>query len=129
MKFAVVCLFAVCAIVFARPDGYTNKYDNIDVDQILHNDRLLKRYTDCLLEKNNVRCPPEATELKKVLSEVLETACEKCSEHQKEVGKKVVKYLTSNKKDIWNELKAKYDPEGKYEQKYEDTAKKEGVQV
>lgn len=66
MKFAVVCLFAVCAIVyvFARPDGYTNKYDNIDVDQILQNDRLLKRYTDCLLEKNNVRCPPEASELK-----------------------------------------------------------------
>lgn len=62
----MLCLFAVCAIAYvsARPDGYTNRYDNIDVDQILRNDRLLKRYVDCLLEKNNVRCPPEAAELK-----------------------------------------------------------------
>lgn len=69
MKFAVVCLLAVVAVAYvsARPkaDGeYTNKYDNIDVDQILHNERLLNRYTDCLLERNKGRCPPEAVELK-----------------------------------------------------------------
>jgi hypothetical protein len=51
MKFAAVCLFVVVA-------------DNIDVDQILHNDRLLNRYVDCLLEKSKGRCPPEAVELK-----------------------------------------------------------------
>jgi len=66
MKFAVACLFVVVACVSARPeDGeYTHKYDNIDVDQILHNDRLLNRYIDCLLDKSKGRCPPEAIELK-----------------------------------------------------------------
>lgn len=60
---------------------------------------------------------------------MLETECEKCSEHQKEVGKKAIRFLATNKKDIWNELKAKYDPEGKYVAKYEDLAKKEGVEI
>lgn len=64
MKFALVFLLVIVGYVSARPDMYTNKYDNIDVDQILNNDRLLKRYTDCLLDKPDARCPPEALELK-----------------------------------------------------------------
>ena len=61
------------------------------------------------------------------MREALETECAKCSEHQKEIVKKVIKFLLENKRDLWNELKAKYDPEGKYIEKYEDLAKKEGV--
>jgi len=67
MKFALVCLFAISTIVcvYGRPqDHYTDKFDNIDVDQILNNDRLLKRYIDCLLERSHVKCPSEALELK-----------------------------------------------------------------
>lgn len=67
MKFILICLFAIGAIVYVygRPENrYTDRFDNIDVDQILQNDRLLKRYVDCLLDKPNVRCPPEAVELK-----------------------------------------------------------------
>jgi len=66
MKLALVCLFAIATIVYvsAGPEEYTNKYDSIDVDQILNNDRLLKRYSDCLLDKVTARCPPEAVELK-----------------------------------------------------------------
>ncbi|KAL6449182.1 hypothetical protein ACFW04_000692 [Cataglyphis niger] len=130
MKFILVCLFAIGAIVYVygqSEDRYTNRFDNIDVDQILQNDRLLKRYVDCLLDKPNVRCPPEAVELKKVLTEALETECAKCSDHQKEVAKKAIKFLVNNKRDMWNELKAKYDPEEKFTKKYEDLASKEGV--
>lgn len=64
MKLAVVCLLAIGVLVYARPEEYTHKYDNIDVDQILHNERLLRRYVDCLLDKPNAKCPPEAVELK-----------------------------------------------------------------
>ncbi|RLU17357.1 ObirCsp3.2 [Ooceraea biroi] len=124
MKFAVVCLLAVIAVVHvsAQPakDGeYTHKYDNIDVDQILHNDRLLNRYADCVLERNKGRCPPEAIELRKVLGEALETECAKCSEHQREMTKKVIRFLVENKRDVWTALKAKYDPDGKFAQRYE----------
>lgn len=54
---------AVISVVYADEE-YTHKFDDIDVDQILHNDRLLKRYTDCLLDKLKTRCPAEAIELK-----------------------------------------------------------------
>lgn len=67
MKFMLVCLFAIGATVYVygRPEEhYSDKFDNVDIDQILQNDRLLKRYIDCLLDKPNVRCPAEAVELK-----------------------------------------------------------------
>ncbi|KYN08563.1 PREDICTED: ejaculatory bulb-specific protein 3-like [Cyphomyrmex costatus] len=121
MKLAVFCLLAIISIVYA--DQYTNKFDNIDVDQIISNDRLLKRYVDCVLDKPNVRCPAEAQELKKHINEALENECEKCTERQKEMIKKVIKHIVNNKQDMWNELKAKFDPEEKYAKKYEDEAK------
>lgn len=67
MKFALVCLFAISTIVYVygRPqEHYTDRFDNINVDQILKNDRLLMRYIDCLMDKPNVKCPNEALELK-----------------------------------------------------------------
>lgn len=42
--------------------GYETKYDNIDLDEILKNDRLRKNYIKCLL--NNGPCTPDAQELK-----------------------------------------------------------------
>lgn len=65
MKVAVVCLLAFAAVVYvaARPEEkYTNKFDNIDVDQILHSDRLLNNYFKCLM--GEASCTPEGNELK-----------------------------------------------------------------
>lgn len=64
MKSLTLVVFAVVlAVALARPDSkYTTKYDNIDLDQILKNDRLMKNYVDCLLEKG--RCTPDGQELK-----------------------------------------------------------------
>lgn len=60
--FVGVILCAICAAEVAQPKTYTTKYDNIDLDEIIHNDRLLKNYVDCLLEKG--RCTPDGLELK-----------------------------------------------------------------
>lgn len=43
--------------------------------------------------------------------------------------RKVIRFLVENKKDTWNELKQKYDPEGKFSKKYENMAKEEGVDI
>lgn len=58
----LVALAAVCVAEVAQPKTYTTKYDNIDLDEIIHNDRLLKNYVDCLLDKG--RCTPDGLELK-----------------------------------------------------------------
>lgn len=62
----VICLFfvAVCAVASAKPGGdhYTTKYDNVDLDAIIKNDRLLKAYVDCLA--GTKKCTKDGEELK-----------------------------------------------------------------
>ncbi|KAK9722565.1 Insect pheromone-binding family, A10/OS-D [Popillia japonica] len=116
------------AIVSARPDDkYTTKYDNVDLDDILKNKRLLKGYVFCLLEKGP--CSPDGAELKKVLPDAIETECSKCSEKQNNGSRKVLRHLIDNEPEYWNELEKKYDPKGEYKNKYREEAKKEGINL
>lgn len=65
MKFVLVASFLVLA-VSAKPaekaGKYTTKYDNIDIEEILHNDRLFNNYYSCLLGTG--KCTPDGAELK-----------------------------------------------------------------
>lgn len=62
----VFCLFvvAICALANAKPgdDHYTTKYDNVDLDEIVKNERLLRAYVDCLL--GTKKCTKDGEELK-----------------------------------------------------------------
>lgn len=60
MKYLVV-LSCVVAVAIAS-DKYTDKYDNIDIQEILDNKRLLQAYVDCLMERG--KCTAEGKELK-----------------------------------------------------------------
>lgn len=60
-NFITFALLLLIAYVYAE-DKYTNKYDNIDLDEILNNRRLLRNYVNCLLDKGN--CTPDGNELK-----------------------------------------------------------------
>lgn len=60
----VVFLFVILAVVYAKPaDHYTTKYDNVDTESILKNDRLLRTYVDCL--KGTKKCTKDGEELKR----------------------------------------------------------------
>lgn len=61
-KYIVFVAFVI--FVFAD-DKYTTKYDNIDIDEILKSDRLLKNYIDCVMDRG--KCTPDGTELKSKL--------------------------------------------------------------
>ncbi|MDK0835621.1 allergen Tha p 1 [Helicoverpa armigera] len=115
----VLCVVALAGMVLARPDGgtYTTKYDNVDLDEILANDRLLIPYIKCLLDEG--KCAPDAKELKEHIREALENGCAKCTDKQKEGTRRVIAHLIKHKNADWQKLKAKYDPEGKYTHKYE----------
>lgn len=54
----------LCTTVWSEEtkQKYTTKYDNIDLENVVKNERLLKTYVDCLLEKG--RCTPDGLELK-----------------------------------------------------------------
>ncbi|XP_043603861.1 ejaculatory bulb-specific protein 3-like [Bombus pyrosoma] len=135
----LTCLFLVMAIVYAaaRPDDstskmfskdlastdkYPQKLDNINVDEILKNDRLFNNYYKCLLDE--VRCTAEGNEIKKILPEALATDCQKCTEKQAENVKKIIYFLITEKPQLWDHFMDKFDPENKYRYKYEEQVKK-----
>nr|AOG12901.1 chemosensory protein [Eogystia hippophaecolus] len=117
--FIVVCFFALVAIATALPGArYTDRYDNIDLDEILGNPRLLNPYILCLLEQG--KCTAEGKELKSHIHESLENYCENCTEAQRKGARRVIGHLINNEPESWEKLNAKYDPEHKYTKKYED---------
>ncbi|KAI7815307.1 chemosensory protein [Rhyzopertha dominica] len=117
--FVVALVASLVYLASARPEGkYTTKYDNIDLDQIIKNDRLMHNYVKCLLDQGN--CSPDGAELKKTLPDAIHTDCAKCSEKQKEGSKKIMRHLIDNKPEWWKQLEAKYDKDGTYKKKYQD---------
>ncbi|KAG7203187.1 hypothetical protein KM043_010294 [Ampulex compressa] len=110
-------LFALLAVALAA-DKYPSKYDNLDVDSILNNNRLLTNYINCMLEKGS--CTKEGQELKKILPDALATSCSKCNEKQKTVAEKVINHLQKHRSTDWERLLKKYDPQGAYEKRYEE---------
>ncbi|XP_049963294.1 ejaculatory bulb-specific protein 3-like isoform X1 [Schistocerca serialis cubense] len=115
---ALVAVLAVMALTAADDEKYTTKYDNIDLDEILANDRLMHQYELCLTEEDDSSCTPEGKELKKDIPDALETECAKCNDKQKEAIRKVIKFLINKKPETWENLKEHYDKDGKYSEKY-----------
>lgn len=59
----VICLAVLFGFVACRPgDTYETKYDNVDVDEILHSERLLNNYFNCLM--TGEACTPDGREMK-----------------------------------------------------------------
>ncbi|KAJ8983042.1 hypothetical protein NQ317_013247 [Molorchus minor] len=117
MNFVLIALLCTFLAFTLASGQYTTKYDNIDLDQILKNDRLLNNYVDCLLEKN--KCTKDGAELKKILPEAIKNGCSKCNENQKNGAKKIIHFLIETKPALWRALEVKYDPDGTYIQKYQ----------
>lgn len=68
VRFSVLLLLSLSIFVsvvagdIGENSGYDTKYDNIDVNDLLKNDRLRKNYVKCLL--NEGPCTPDGQELK-----------------------------------------------------------------
>lgn len=54
--------FALIVSISGVDEKYTTKYDNMDIDQIVSNDRLLSKYVQCLLDL--AACTVDGLELK-----------------------------------------------------------------
>nr|AEE61841.1 unknown [Dendroctonus ponderosae] len=57
MKIFIVVCCAFIGLVLADTPKYTTKYDNVDLEEIIKSDRLMKNYVNCLLEKG--KCTPD----------------------------------------------------------------------
>lgn len=72
MRTFVVLACLVVSILAA--EKYNSKYDNFDVETLVSNDRLLKSYINCFLEKG--KCTAEGTDFKSKWYFVLHTYLE-----------------------------------------------------
>ncbi|CAK9806583.1 Ejaculatory bulb-specific protein 3 [Anthophora quadrimaculata] len=117
MKISLL-LFALVAIICVTAEKYSSKYDDVDVDRILQNNRVLTNYIKCMLDEGP--CTNEGRELKKTLPDALSTGCSKCNEKQKNTSEKVINYLRTKRPRDWDRLLAKYDPNGEYQKRYEN---------
>ncbi|XP_063994236.1 ejaculatory bulb-specific protein 3-like [Diachasmimorpha longicaudata] len=117
MRVAVI-LCLIVGSVLAQKSG---KYDHVDVDAILKNNRVLTQYIKCML--GEASCTAEGRELKKVLPDALRTNCAKCDEKEKSTAEKVINHLKNNRPNEWKRLIAKYDPHGEYEKRFATSAK------
>ncbi|KAK9504864.1 hypothetical protein O3M35_009042 [Rhynocoris fuscipes] len=126
MKSLAVFVLCLCAVGYlADAATYTTKYDNIDLEEILNNDRIYVKYFDCL--KGTGKCTPDGKELKDVLPDALQTACEKCSEKQKKGTDRVLSHMLEKKPQDYLVLEKIYDPERVYRNKYKDEVEKRGL--
>nr|ADN06872.1 chemosensory protein [Nilaparvata lugens]ASL05045.1 chemosensory protein 2 [Nilaparvata lugens] len=107
-------------------DRYTTKFDKIDLDEALNNQRLFESYLKCLMGD---KCSPDGYELREALPDALATACAKCSEAQKAGTEKVIRFLIEKRPKEYALLEKKYDPEGIYRDKYKPIAEMKGIKL
>ncbi|XP_060805537.1 allergen Tha p 1-like [Amyelois transitella] len=108
-------------VVGQDKDTYTDRYDSLKLDEVLHNRRLTASYIKCILDKG--RCTSEGKELKSHIAEALQSGCAKCTKAQFSGAKKVIKHLINHESKSWKELVNKYDPKRVYMHKYENELK------
>ncbi|XP_059060880.1 allergen Tha p 1-like [Achroia grisella] len=113
----VLTLAIVATLAAARHGKYTDKYDNVDLNEILANKRLLVPYIKCILDQG--KCTADGKELKSHIIEALEDYCSRCTDTQRDGTRRVIAHLINNEPEYWRELSDKYDKDHKYVRKYE----------
>nr|ARO46439.1 chemosensory protein 1 [Pachypeltis micranthus] len=117
-KLLFVFIFAVALSGALTAELYTTKYDNIDIEDILNNERLYQKYFDCL--RSSGKCTADGQYLKEVLPDALQTECSKCSDKQKHGAEKVLRFMLTKKPEDYQVLENIFDKESIYRKKYEE---------
>ncbi|XP_065345628.1 viresin-like [Cloeon dipterum] len=62
MQVLLLVVLVAASVAAPPPSRYTNKYDGVELDRILKNDRILTNYIKCLMDQGP--CTSEQRELK-----------------------------------------------------------------
>nr|XP_018896159.1 PREDICTED: ejaculatory bulb-specific protein 3-like [Bemisia tabaci]WUR09779.1 ejaculatory bulb protein 5 [Bemisia tabaci] len=106
----VCCLFA--AVLSAPAEFYTSQFDNIDIESILNNEKLLDNYFKCLMDEGP--CTLEGRTLKSLVPDALNTSCAKCTDKQKQIARRVITFYLDKYPANSARIIKKYDPENKF---------------
>ncbi|XP_018044629.1 PREDICTED: putative odorant-binding protein A10 [Atta colombica] len=100
----IVMIIAVAlACVFAEEELYSNRYDDINIHEILANEKLRMQYYKCLLGTAPCKTA-DAKFFAGIVNEAMQTQCRKCSEKQKELLNVLSDWFTKNRPEEWEAL-------------------------
>ncbi|XP_011690645.1 PREDICTED: ejaculatory bulb-specific protein 3-like [Wasmannia auropunctata] len=93
----------MCGVLAEEVELYSSRFDDIDADSILQNDRLRDQYYNCFM--GSAPCiTADARFFKEIFSDALQSKCKRCTEKQKQMMDSLVDYFTKNKPEQWEAL-------------------------
>ncbi|KZC11372.1 PREDICTED: ejaculatory bulb-specific protein 3-like [Dufourea novaeangliae] len=100
MRYYIV-LLSFCLLAWAHAEElYDDKYDDIDINEILSNERLREQYYKCFMD--TAPCvTADAVFFKANLPEAVATQCKKCTEKQKNTFDVMADWYNKNQPDKW----------------------------
>ncbi|XP_008208395.1 putative odorant-binding protein A10 [Nasonia vitripennis] len=101
-------------------DHYPKAWLEIDFKPIVDNDRLFKKYKECLLADKLSGCPRDVTQFKKLIPEIIETECAKCLPEHIAKFKEGLEYICQKRRADYEEVRKIRDPSGALRRKFEE---------
>ncbi|KAH9642515.1 hypothetical protein HF086_008925 [Spodoptera exigua] len=114
---SIILIFLFVSIVFSQEKFYDRRYDYYEIDTLIQNPRLLKKYLDCFLGKGP--CTPIGRVFRQILPEAVQTACKKCTPSQRRLARKTFNAFKGYFPETHEELRKKLDPKNKYYEAFE----------
>ncbi|KAG5334700.1 PEB3 protein, partial [Acromyrmex charruanus] len=100
----IVTIIAVAlACVFAEKEFYSDRYDDININEILANEKLRKEYYYCLLGTAPCKTA-DAKFFAEIIGDAMQTQCRKCTEKQKNLLDTLIDWYTKNKPEEWEAI-------------------------
>ncbi|XP_003705120.1 chemosensory protein 1 [Megachile rotundata] len=101
MRSYVILLLTLSLLAWTlAEDLYPDKYDYVDIDKILANDKLREQYYKCFMEVQPC-VTADAQFFKEHITEAFVTKCRLCTERQKELFDKMADWYNKNEPSKW----------------------------
>ncbi|XP_058799832.1 uncharacterized protein LOC131669155 [Phymastichus coffea] len=98
---------------------YPVAWTEFDYKPIIDNDRLFKKYKDCIIAEHFYGCPRIVTEFKKLIPEIIESLCAKCLPIHIERFKEAACYIYHKRRADFDEVRRLRDPDGTIQARFE----------
>ncbi|XP_051165870.1 uncharacterized protein LOC127284468 [Leptopilina boulardi] len=121
LSFVLVSVLALISVQAEDTEHYPIRWVEIDIKPIVDNDRLFKKYTECIISDKMKGCPKEATQIKTAVPEIMETLCKKCLPLHISRGKEYAAYVCQKRPNESLAILKKQDPTGQIRKRFEET--------
>ncbi|XP_029162634.1 ejaculatory bulb-specific protein 3-like [Nylanderia fulva] len=99
----IVSLIGIALLCVLAEELYTDQYDDIDVKNILSNEKLRLQYYNCYMDTGPC-ITSDAKFFRDVAGEALQTQCKRCTEKQKEMMDTIIGWYSENQPVQWENI-------------------------